>query len=246
MRIPFLQILSNNSRTWSKTCFYPRLNLICKHVSTKLTIKKFLLDLLPYSQHNFQQLRIRLTSKPSSHAFLATRPAPSMTLGFDVFVQLVMAAMTTLPCFSSAGCPWNENLITLFCSSFGTPKPCRQLINHTQGNKSSTYLDNLTPTELGKRKKEKSSTSCQPMENVNFQITLNPTFLSRHACQSAFMSFKGTRSWGLLRSELSNIPQRITKQSILRGFNTQKTDGNKVYRFGPETQGSTSDRSNCK
>ena len=63
------------------------------------------------------------TSKPSSQAFFATRPAPSMTLGFDVFVQLVMAAMTTLPCLSSACCPWNVNLATLSCSSLGTPKP---------------------------------------------------------------------------------------------------------------------------
>jgi hypothetical protein len=39
-------------------------------------------------------------------------------------VQLVIAAITTLPCFSSAGCPWNENFATLSCASFGTAKPC--------------------------------------------------------------------------------------------------------------------------
>ncbi|KAL1103151.1 hypothetical protein V6Z11_D05G418100 [Gossypium hirsutum] len=49
-----------------------------------------------------------------------------MTLGFDVFVQLVIAAITTLPCLSSAGRPWNVNLATLFCSSFGTAKPCNK------------------------------------------------------------------------------------------------------------------------
>jgi hypothetical protein len=43
------------------------------------------------------------TFNPSSVAFLATNPAPSMTLGLDVLVQLVMAAMTTLPCLNSAG-----------------------------------------------------------------------------------------------------------------------------------------------
>jgi hypothetical protein len=35
--------------------------------------------------------------------------------------------------------------------------------------------------------------------NVTVFLTLNPTLLSRQACQSAFISFKGTRSWGLER-----------------------------------------------
>src|SRR5688572_25877524 len=35
--------------------------------------------------------------RPRSTAFLATSPAAIITLGFDVFVQLVMAAMTTDP-----------------------------------------------------------------------------------------------------------------------------------------------------
>ena len=34
---------------------------------------------------------------PRSTAFFASRPAPIITLGFEVFVQLVMAAMTTDP-----------------------------------------------------------------------------------------------------------------------------------------------------
>lgn len=70
-----------------------------------------------------------LTCKPNSQAFLATKPAPSMTLGFEVFVQLVMAAMTTLPCLSSAGCPLNENFATLSCDSFGTAKPCEVIMD---------------------------------------------------------------------------------------------------------------------
>lgn len=69
------------------------------------------------------QMQQLLTCKPSSQAFFATRAAPNMTLGFDVFVQLVIAAITTLPCLSSAGCPWNENSATLSCTSFGTAKP---------------------------------------------------------------------------------------------------------------------------
>jgi hypothetical protein len=35
---------------------------------------------------------------PRSTAFFASSPAPTITCGFDVFVQLVIAAMTTEPC----------------------------------------------------------------------------------------------------------------------------------------------------
>src|SRR5262249_2618238 len=38
-----------------------------------------------------------LTERPLAAAFLARRPAPTMTLGFDVLVQDVMAAITTSP-----------------------------------------------------------------------------------------------------------------------------------------------------
>ena len=57
-------------------------------------------------------------------SLFCSRPAPSMTLGFDVLLQLVIAAITTLPCLSSAGCPWNENFATFSCSSFGIANPC--------------------------------------------------------------------------------------------------------------------------
>src|SRR6185312_3603672 len=46
-----------------------------------------------------------LLLSPFSTAFLASRPAPTMTDGFEVFVQLVMAAITTAPLFSSADSP---------------------------------------------------------------------------------------------------------------------------------------------
>jgi hypothetical protein len=45
-------------------------------------------------------LHPRLRVRPFSTARFATRPAPIMTLGFDVLVQLVIAAMTTDPCSS--------------------------------------------------------------------------------------------------------------------------------------------------
>lgn len=59
------------------------------------------------------QKKRNLTSNPNSQAFFATNAAPSITLGFEVFVQLVMAAMTTSPCLSCAGAPSNMNSATL-------------------------------------------------------------------------------------------------------------------------------------
>jgi hypothetical protein len=38
-----------------------------------------------------------LTERPRARAFLASRPAATSTLGFEVLVQLVIAAMTTSP-----------------------------------------------------------------------------------------------------------------------------------------------------
>ena len=49
------------------------------------------------------------TVNPNSTAFLATSPAAIITLGLDVFVQLVIAAITISPdsnCFASRG-PFN-------------------------------------------------------------------------------------------------------------------------------------------
>ena len=43
-------------------------------------------------------LHPRLARQAFSTAFFATRPAPIITLGFEVFVQLVIAAITTSPC----------------------------------------------------------------------------------------------------------------------------------------------------
>ena len=42
-----------------------------------------------------------LRERPRSTAFLARSPAATITDGFDVFVQLVIAAITTEPCPSS-------------------------------------------------------------------------------------------------------------------------------------------------
>ena len=46
-----------------------------------------------------------LRVRPRSRALRATRPAPTITSGFEVFVQLVMAAMTTSPWFMSKVSP---------------------------------------------------------------------------------------------------------------------------------------------
>jgi hypothetical protein len=42
-----------------------------------------------------------LRSRPRSTAFFASRPAPTITCGFDVFVHDVIAAITTEPCSRS-------------------------------------------------------------------------------------------------------------------------------------------------
>ncbi len=59
---------------------------------------------------------------PRSTALRASRPAPIITLGFDVFVQLVIAAITTDPCSScvstaTAAPPASATFLMPFCSS---------------------------------------------------------------------------------------------------------------------------------
>ena len=46
------------------------------------------------------------TRSPRAAAFCATRPAPSITDGFEVLVQLVMAAITTEPCAARRAAPF--------------------------------------------------------------------------------------------------------------------------------------------
>src|SRR3954465_11504780 len=61
-----------------------------------------------------------LTSSPRSTAFLASRPAPSITDGLDVFVHDVIAAITTWPwssvvsgpSASVTGTPWDSRSAT--------------------------------------------------------------------------------------------------------------------------------------
>src|SRR6266516_1543934 len=62
-----------------------------------------------------------LRRMPSSTAFFARRPAPIITWGFDVFVQEVIAAMTTEPCSSSNSSPPTATAIGVCCSSIATP-----------------------------------------------------------------------------------------------------------------------------
>ena len=46
-----------------------------------------------------------LVFRPAATALRASRPAPSITDGFDVFVQEVIAAITTWPWSSSVSVP---------------------------------------------------------------------------------------------------------------------------------------------
>ncbi len=50
-------------------------------------------------------LTFGLTVSPRSTAFFARSPAPTITLGLEVFVQLVMAAITTSPSVRSTFFP---------------------------------------------------------------------------------------------------------------------------------------------
>lgn len=114
--IPLCQVLCYNSRAWTKTSFNPWLNLIIKKFQTLLLFplhRKILKH-----DHTSSQ-----TSSPSSQAFFATKAAPSITLGFEVFVQLVIAVITTFPCLSCVVVPIKLNSTALLCASLGTAKP---------------------------------------------------------------------------------------------------------------------------
>jgi hypothetical protein len=63
-------------------------------------------------------LKAQLTSFPCNQV---TNPEVIMTVGLEVFVQLVIAAITMLPCLISAVCPWKSNFTTFSCKSFGIP-----------------------------------------------------------------------------------------------------------------------------
>src|SRR5215831_10543375 len=65
-----------------------------------------------------------LAFNPRSTAFFASKPAASMTDGFDVLVQLVMAAMTTEPFFNATGWP----LICAAAVFSGPPNACAKLL----------------------------------------------------------------------------------------------------------------------
>src|SRR5688500_8979372 len=52
------------------------------------------------------------TLSPRSTAFFASSPAPTITLGFDVFVHDVIAAITTVPSPISASTPASSRELT--------------------------------------------------------------------------------------------------------------------------------------
>ena len=62
----------------------------CKPVSSRYSVTTF----EPGASDVFTQ---GFTVRPRSTAFLATSPAPSITAGLEVFVQDVIAAITTSP-----------------------------------------------------------------------------------------------------------------------------------------------------
>jgi hypothetical protein len=65
-----------------------------------------------------------IRASPRSTAFFASRPAPSITDGFEVLVQLVIAAITTWPWSSSTVSPDSSSTLTaslVFSASATSP-----------------------------------------------------------------------------------------------------------------------------
>ena len=59
------------------------------------------------------------TFKPASTAFFATKPAAIITLGLEVFVQLVIAAITISPVFNSlSSVLFLDILLNIRCKGF--------------------------------------------------------------------------------------------------------------------------------
>src|SRR6059036_3303068 len=87
--------------------------------------------------------------KPRSTAFLATRPAATITDGLDVFVQLVMAAMTTEPWSSSL----REGSVAPICSPNTSEND-----SHTRGS-ATRSCGRFGPATLGSTD-ERSNSSC--------------------------------------------------------------------------------------
>src|SRR3712207_967698 len=76
------------------------------------------------------------TESPFSTAFLARSPAPIITEGFEVLVQLVMAAMTAEPCLSSASSPSSVTVT----DPEGTASGSSRSEEHTSELQSRQYL----------------------------------------------------------------------------------------------------------
>ena len=109
-----------------------------KPISSKYFVKP---DLFKYSVTTFEPgdkvvLMYGLILIPLSIAFLATKPAPIMASGLEVFVHDVMAARTTEPCFNECYCPLKVNLLSTFTFSAGTPNPLNPTLLGTQAVKS--------------------------------------------------------------------------------------------------------------
>ncbi len=81
---------------------------------------------------------------PFYTAFLATKPAPIIASGFDVFVHDVIAARTTEPCFRLCYWPLNLNAWDMFTFYGATPNPLNPTLFGTHEVKSFLTSDNGT------------------------------------------------------------------------------------------------------
>ncbi len=123
------------------------------------------------------------TSRPSSTAFFASSPAATITDGLEVFVQLVIAAMTTQP-FSSVlagfaatavaarpltGPPSSDNLDRASASGWGPFPNAAVKLSHTRGSGARSW-GRLGPARLGSTFVRSSSSSSE-----NFGMALPST-----------------------------------------------------------------------
>eukprot|EP00732_Lithocolla_globosa_P001974 Lithocolla_globosa_v1_NODE_1144_length_2839_cov_59.750449.p5 type:complete len:130 gc:universal NODE_1144_length_2839_cov_59.750449:1402-1791(+) len=85
-----------------------------------------------------------LTLNPASQAFCASNPAPSRTSGLEVFVQEVMAEMTTEPWLMVYSLPSYSNLASDLSLSSAIPKPLKPIFSVKHLLKSSFIADRGT------------------------------------------------------------------------------------------------------
>src|SRR3546814_4420849 len=107
-----------------------------------------------------------LVLSPASTALLASSPAPSITDGFDVFVQLVMAAMATSP--------WSRSWVWPSASVTGTDMCGRSGPSGAGGRPAvssgspAPFID--WPAEGGSLRSEEHTSELQSLMRISYAV----------------------------------------------------------------------------